>query len=356
MHDRALVAVSFGSTHLDAIESSIAPCEAALAAAFPDRRCLRAFTSSIVRRRLRESRGLGVPSPAEAFEALARKGCRDILVQPLLIVPGEEYVGKILEPLEAGVSGIELVHVGGSLLPAAGLRLASLLEDFRRLTDPGADLVLMGHGTSHGADACYRELQARLDEAGHPIHIGTVEGSLGLASVLARLEPGGSGSSRGPGRTTRRLILAPLMLVAGEHARVDMAGPEPESWLSRLRAERYATDAVLEGLGSAPAIQGLFVEAAQRAVGAAGAAGGRPGDPAGPEPRGWSARRQATAWPIEEGSWATRTPAARSAPFLPEAAPLAVPAIAPAWPILRPGGAEAPATKAATGLVIDEAM
>lgn len=260
MSERALVAASFGTSHRDAIESCIAPCEAALSAAFPDHRIVRAFSSSIVRRILAERDGLFVPSPEEAYRALAEEACEIVLVQSLLVIPGEEYEKKITGPLRELGRSFAKLSIGHPLLPGAGARLASVLEDLRARLDPGADLVLMGHGSRHEADVLYTGLQRLIDAAGFPIHLGTVEGTLGIDEVLARLESSVAGS-RG-----RRLILAPFMLVAGEHVRKDMAGPGPESWLRRLETAGYAVEPSLEGLGSHEAVRDLFVESARKAA------------------------------------------------------------------------------------------
>lgn len=149
------------------------------------------------------------------------------------------------------------LSVGRPLLPGAGARLASVLENLRARRDVGADLVLMGHGSRHEADLLYAGLQRLIDAAGFPIHLGTVEGSLGLDAVLSRLEARGRG---------KRLILAPFMLVAGDHVRIDMAGAGPESWLSRLGAAGYEVEPGFEGLGSHGAVQDLFVESARSAA------------------------------------------------------------------------------------------
>jgi sirohydrochlorin cobaltochelatase len=267
MSAKALVAASFGTSHRDAIESCIAPCEKALAAAFPDYSLVRAFSSSIVRRILAERDGLFVPSPEEAYRALAEEGSAVILVQSLLMIPGEEYEKKIVAPLRCLGGSFAKLSIGRPLLPGAGARLASVLEDFRARRDAGADLVLMGHGSRHEADVFYAGLQRLVDAAGFPIHLGTVEGSLGLDAVLARLETAAVGG-RG-----RRFILAPFMLVAGDHVRSDMAGPGPESWLARLGTAGYAVEPSLEGLGSHEAVQDLFVESARSAATAFSAPG-----------------------------------------------------------------------------------
>ncbi|MBQ1417113.1 MAG: sirohydrochlorin cobaltochelatase, partial [Selenomonas sp.] len=76
------------------------------------------------------------------------------------------------------------------------------------------------------------------------------------AAVLARLKK----------RSSKKLLLAPLLLSGGAHVNEDIAGPEPESWLSRLQAEGFAVRTSLKGLGEYPAFQKLYVQRIQELV------------------------------------------------------------------------------------------
>ncbi len=274
-NDRALLAVSFGTTRPAAIESAIAPTEAAIAEAFPDRRLVRAFSSAIVRSRLFENFGLAVPSPAEALARLSAEGVRDLLVAPLFLIPGAEFERKLLAPIRKLCGAFSSLALSTPLLPGLAEELATLLEMRRRAVDAEADLVLMGHGSEHAADRFYVDFQKIVDRRGWPLHLGTVEGSLGLEAVLSRLTTGcagegrdgmAGGKSRGFCRKARRLLLAPLMLVAGEHVEEDLAGPGGGSWLSRLRAAGYEVQLLSGGLGEEPNVRALFVRAACEAV------------------------------------------------------------------------------------------
>ncbi len=64
----------------------------------------------------------------------------------------------------------------------------------------------------------------------------------------------------------KRVVLRPLMIVAGDHANNDMAGDEEDSWKSIFEAAGYEVECVLEGLGQLPEIQQIFVQHAQAAI------------------------------------------------------------------------------------------
>jgi sirohydrochlorin cobaltochelatase len=122
----------------------------------------------------------------------------------------------------------------------------------------GEELVLVGHGSPHQHNPAYENLQAAADENNLPIHIGVIEptDTPDYAAVLARLKK----------RSSKKLLLAPLLLSGGAHVNEDIAGPEPESWLSRLQAEGFAVRTSLKGLGEYPAFQKLYVQRIQELV------------------------------------------------------------------------------------------
>ena len=111
---KAILVASFGTTHLDTLEKTILPVEQAVAAAYPDIPCFRAFTSPTVRRRLKERFGMEVDSVEQALNRLARAGFTQVDLLPTLLLPGEEY-NAILEQAKAAPAGLR-VSVGLPLL------------------------------------------------------------------------------------------------------------------------------------------------------------------------------------------------------------------------------------------------
>ena len=238
---KAIVVVSFGTTHRDAEASCIRPVEAALSAAFPDWEIRRAWTSRIIARRL-AARGEAVENETEALERLRSEGYERIAFVPTHMIRGQEY-----ERVTAVAAGLP---VSAPLLDTGeDLKwMAALLDGIA--VQEGRTLLVMGHGTDHAADATYARLRAALTDR---VKLACVEGRHALDGVMDELEAV-------PGRA---LTLMPLMLVAGDHAKNDLAGDEGDSWKNRLESRGFDVRVRLEGLGASAAVQQRFVEKAR---------------------------------------------------------------------------------------------
>lgn len=244
--EQAIVITSFGTSVPEA-RVSITAVEEALKSAADGCVCVRAFTSSIIRRIL-AGRGENVPSVTQALEQLCAAGVRKVVVQPTHLLYGFEY-DKLKAEAVAFASQFEQVVVGRPLLANT--------EDIQHFagclsqTFPGRDgeaVVLMGHGTEHFANAVYPALQTALHLMGRDdLYIGTVEGWPSFDDVLNQLKE-------------RRVLLAPLMLVAGDHAKEDMAGDSPDSWKSRLEQAGFLVSCSFTGLGMYPWVQEMYRE------------------------------------------------------------------------------------------------
>lgn len=240
---KAIVVVSFGTTHGDAEETCIRPVEDAVRRAFPDFEVRRAWTSRIIAKRLK-ARGMTVENETEALARLRDEGYDEIALVSTHIIPGQEY-----DRLRAAAGALSvsapLLADGDDLLWMAGL-----LENIAR--QEGRTLLVMGHGTGHSANAAYLSLRAVLPEN---VKLACVEGDLTLDGIMDALEavPG------------KRVTLMPLMLVAGDHARNDLAG-DGDSWKTRLLERDFDVALRLEGLGALPDVQQRIVEKARRAI------------------------------------------------------------------------------------------
>ena len=241
---KAIVVVSFGTTHEDAEQRAIIPVERAIGAAFPDWEICRAWTSRMIARRLKQ-RGTIVENEAEAVERLKNEGFERIALASTHIIPGEEY-GRVQVSAGALPVSAPLLSTEDDLRWMAGL-LGGIAAD------AGRTLLVMGHGTEHAANETYRRLRARLPEA---VKLACVEGEYSLDGIMPELEalPG------------RKLTLMPLMLVAGDHAKNDLAGDESDSWKSRLEARGFDIEVRLQGLGALQAVQDRFVEKVREIV------------------------------------------------------------------------------------------
>lgn len=256
---KALLAVSFGTSHLDTLEKNIAAIESELADALPDRRLLRAFTSGMIIKKLRERDGVQIPNVAQALEQLAAEHYTDVLIQPTHVLNGEEF-DKLCAQAQPYAGRFERLRFGAPLL--------TTVEDYRALIDAvllslpekrdDTDVVFMGHGTEHHANAVYAMLDYMFRDLGREdVHIGTVEGYPALDEVRRRV------AER---KTVKNVILMPLMIVAGDHAKNDLAGENADSWKSVFQRDGYAVACILSGLGENGAVRKIFVDHARAAA------------------------------------------------------------------------------------------
>lgn len=243
--DKGLVIVSFGTSVPEA-RGAVAAVEDALGRAASGWETVRAFTSPTIRRIL-AGRGEEVPGLTEALEQLRSRGVRRVAVQPTHLLYGVEY-DKLRAGAEALSGGFDALAVGRPLLAdTADLRRFAAGLGGTHPPEDGGAVVLMGHGTDHFANAVYPALQTVFRLAGREdVLVGTVEGWPVLEDVVRLLAAGGP----------RHVRLVPLMLVAGEHARSDMAGV----WKRRLEEAGHTVECSFTGLGELPWVQEMYRE------------------------------------------------------------------------------------------------
>ncbi len=253
---KAILAVSFGTSYPDTLLKTIAATEQALAGAFPDWEVRRAFTSGMIIRKLKERDGVEIENVSQAMHRLEQEGYTHVAVQSTHVMHGEEYE-KMLSQLEPYRLRMQ-ISVGMPLLHSEAdyTSVAQALLNWLPPLDADEALVLMGHGTTHFANSAYAQMEHMLQGLCDRVYLATVEGYPTLDSVERQLAK----------RTEiRRLMLAPFMLVAGDHARNDMSADE-DSWAAQLKKAGYPVRCILRGLGECPAIRALFVEHCRQAV------------------------------------------------------------------------------------------
>ena len=255
---KAVLVTSFGTSHLDTLEKTIAATEQAIAQALPDCTLRRAFTSTIIMKKLRSRDGMEIDSVPQALDRLLSEGYTQAVIQPTHVLCGEEY--DKLCALAAPYAEKLQLSLGQPLLRTIDdyWEVARAIEDL--LPKPAQDeaILFMGHGSPHFANASYALLQYLLEDLGaQRTYIGTVEGLPTLDQVIRRMEQHPE---------IKKVRVMPLMMVAGDHANNDMAGPEEDSWKSILTARGYQVDCILQGLGEFPAFRQLFVRRALTAA------------------------------------------------------------------------------------------
>lgn len=252
MH-RALLTVHFGTAAPDSRALDLGGVEAALTAAFPHLQRLTAYTSPTIRRIL-ERRSETLLSLEQALEQAVQEGVEELFLLPSHLLPGYEY-DAICETAAAFRPRFAALRLALPLLGDTwGVRELGDILARRFEKRPGRAVVLVGHGTAHPGNLVYPALQGVLDLMGREdVLIGTVEGWPGQEEVLSRLEQ----------LDAREVLLAPLLLTAGTHAKEDIAGEGADSWRSRLTQAGYQVELSLDGLGRLPQVQGLYVRRVQ---------------------------------------------------------------------------------------------
>ena len=254
-----ILTVSFGTSYNDSREKTIGAVEKAIADANPDYEVRRAFTSQIIIDKLKKRDNLEIDNVKEALDKLVKDGIKTLVVQPTHVMHGFEYDDVVAEVKKYSDKFDKL---------AIGEPLLSSDEDFKKAADAIVDntkeyegdntcVVLMGHGTEHKANAAYAKLQNVFTANGPDNYfIGTVEAEPTVEDMVKKAKDG----------KYSKVVLRPLMVVAGDHANNDMAGDEDDSWKSIFAKEGFVVECVLKGMGEIPAIQQLYVSHVKDAI------------------------------------------------------------------------------------------
>lgn len=248
---KAILVVSFGTSYADTRKLTIEAIEQAISDAFPDYKIYRAWTSKMIMAKLLKRDSMKILNVREAMEAMASDGITDVIIQPTHVLNGIEN-DLMMEDACAYRGSFQSITFGTPLLTTHednDAVIKALLAEFCDLQSDEA-LVLMGHGTTHYSNAIYAALNYQLQDLGHGnIFIGTVEAYPAIDSVLRSVKELG----------VKKVILAPFMIVAGDHAKNDMASDDENSWRMQFKRAEFSVSCVLKGLGEYPAIRDIFV-------------------------------------------------------------------------------------------------
>ena len=257
--DQELLVVSFGTSFNDNRRATIGAVEDALEKAFPEWSVRRAFTSQIIIDHVKSRDGEVIDNVTEALERAVANGVKELVVQPTHLMDGYEY-NDLLDEVLRYADSFDKIKIGQPLLLTDDDFNAvadAIVAATSQYDDGETAIVFMGHGTEAESNGVYEKMQGVLDAKGMEHYfIGTVEAYPDLEQVLAAVKQG----------SYKRVVLRPLMVVAGDHANNDMAGDDKDSWKSVFEAEGYQVECVLEGLGSLEAIRQMYVAHAQDSI------------------------------------------------------------------------------------------
>lgn len=257
--ENELLVVSFGTSYNDNRRLTIGAIEEAMEKAFPEYDVRRGFTSQIIIDHVKSRDKISIDNVGEALDRAADNGVKKLVIQPTHLMNGLEYMDLVNEAAEYS-DAFEKIAVGEPLL-TTDEDFKTVMEAITRATavydDGETAICFMGHGTEADSNQVYAKLQEMLAVAGHENYfVGTVEAEPTLLDVMEKVQAG----------AYKRVVLEPLMIVAGDHANNDMAGDEEGSWKKSFEDAGYQVVCLVNGLGEMEEIQQLLVEHAQAAM------------------------------------------------------------------------------------------
>ena len=249
--ENELLVVSFGTSYNDNRAATIGAVESAMETAFPDYAVRRGFTANIIIEHVQRRDGVVIDDVTEALARAKANGVKNLLVQPTHLMNGYEY-GDLVKELEACAGDFESVKIGAPLLTTEEdfAVVAQAMVDAAAGHDDGKTAVCyMGHGTEAASNGIYARMQKHLSDSGHDnFFVGTVEAEPTAEDLVKLVKAGGY----------EKVVLRPMMIVAGDHANNDMAGDDEDSWKSVFTAAGFQVECEINGLGELEAIQQLL--------------------------------------------------------------------------------------------------
>ncbi len=272
--ENELMVVSFGTSFNDSRTADIGGVEKALQTAYPDWSVRRAFTAQVIINHIQARDGEKIDNMDQALDRAVKNGVKNLIVQPTHLMHGAEY-DELTAAVEQYKDKFSNVVISEPLLGEVGSDASAVNDDKKDVVvaitgqavkaagydspdaaaADGTAFVFMGHGTSHKANVTYDQMQTQVGSLNYKnVFIGTVEGKPADTACAAVIE-----KVRNAGYT--KVVLRPLMVVAGDHANNDMAGDDAESWKSQFHAAGCfsSVDAQINGLGEIPEIQQMYV-------------------------------------------------------------------------------------------------
>lgn len=279
--DNEILVVSFGTSFNDSRVADVKGIEDAIQEAFPDWSVRRAFTAQIIINHVQARDGEKIDNVDQALDRAVSNGVKNLVIQPTHLMHGAEY-DELMETVDNYKDKFETVKIAEPLLGEVGSDATVINDDKKAVAetltaeavkDSGYDsldaakedktaYVFMGHGTAHVAKVSYSQMQSQMKDLGYDnVFIGTVEGEPEDTACEAVIK-----AAADAGYT--KIVLRPLMVVAGDHANNDMAGEDDDSWVSMFKASGNfeSVDTQIHGLGSVDAIEQIYVQHTKNAI------------------------------------------------------------------------------------------
>ena len=257
--EQELLVLSFGTSYNDSRRLTVGAIENDLESAFPDFSVRRGFTSNIIIDHVNKRDNVLIDDVDAAMNRAVDNGVKNLVVQPTHLMHGLEY-DELVKEVGNYADAFDQVVFGEPLLSSDDdfAKVEKAITEWTADYDDGKTAIcFMGHGTEADSNEVYQKMQDLLTKDGYTNYfVGTVEATPSLEDVLAKVQAG----------DYERVVLEPLMVVAGDHANNDMAGDEDGSWKKTFEDAGYQVECLVRGLGENEAIRQIYVEHAQAAI------------------------------------------------------------------------------------------
>lgn len=258
--DKEILVVSFGTSYSNSRHVTIGAIEDAIREAYPDYQVRRAFTAQTIIDKLKKEENIEIDNVKQALDRAVANGVKTLIVQPTHLMNGLEY-NDLKKELDKYKDKFDKIALGKPLLTSDEdykQVIAAITNDTKEYLDGETAICFMGHGTEADSNKVYATMQEKLKAAGYNDYfVGTVEATPTVDDVIAQVKESGK---------YKRVILQPLMVVAGDHANNDMAGNEEDSWATKFKAAGFEVKPVLRGLGQIYDIQKIYLEHVKAAI------------------------------------------------------------------------------------------
>jgi cbiX len=258
--DKEILVVSFGTSYSNSRHVTIGAIEDAIREAYPDYQVRRAFTAQIIIDKLKKEENIEIDNVKQALDRAVANGVKTLVVQPTHLMNGLEY-NDLKKELDKYKDKFDKIALGKPLLTSDEdfkQVIAAITNDTKEYLDGETAICFMGHGTEADSNKVYATLQEKLKAAGYNDYfVGTVEAKPSVDDLITQVKESGK---------YKRVILQPLMVVAGDHANNDMAGDGEDSWVSKFKAAGFEVKPVLRGLGQNYDIQKIYLEHLKAAI------------------------------------------------------------------------------------------
>jgi len=251
MADKVILVVSFGTSYNNNRDLTIGAIENDIRDYFKDYEIRRAFTSQMIINKLKKRDNLEIDNVKDALERAVNDGVKTLIVQPTHMMDGTEYHYKIKDHLDDYKDKFDTLILGEPLIKY-DRDYDDLIDAITKTEyDDDTAVCFMGHGTPADSNKIYTTLQDKLTDKNYEnYYIGTVEAEPSYDDVLAMIKEG----------QYKKIVLKPLMVVAGDHAQNDMAGDEEDSWKSMFESNGYEVECVIEGLAQSKDIRNMYIK------------------------------------------------------------------------------------------------